>query len=198
MVDALLAALPTASKLRNEVLSRVGASESEYVLATAHRAGNVDDPLRLKSIVEALIQTSKKLRVLFPAHPRVLSRLKAFHLIDRLKGSSAITLTKPVGYLEFVALLDTATAVLTDSGGIQKEAFLLGVPCVTMRRVTEWPETVQAGANVLVDANKKKILRAILGVAVNKKPRTRPIYSRNPFGDGKAARRIVSIVLKAY
>lgn len=197
MVDALLTALPAASKQRNGLLSKLRACEYEYVLATAHRPANVDEPKRLKSIVEALVQISKQLKVLFPAHPRIMNRLKAFRLIDRLKRSSGIVLTKPVGYLELITLLETATAVLTDSGGIQKEAFLLGVPCATMRRVTEWPETVQAGANVLVDAEKNRILRAILSVAARGNTRKKPIHSSNPFGDGNAARRIVNIVLEA-
>jgi UDP-N-acetylglucosamine 2-epimerase len=197
MVDALLAAFPGVSRLRGGVLSRLDASDGEYVLVTAHRPGNVDVPRRLGSIVRALLEVSKKIRIVFPAHPRTLKQLASSHLVNSLKRSRNVVLSRPVGYLELIALLESAAAVLTDSGGIQKEAFLLGVPCVTMRRATEWPETVRAGANVLVDADGKKILQAVLQATKKQRPRRRPILARNPFGDGKASNRIVNTILHA-
>ena len=198
MVDALLAALPAASKLRDKLLSEFDATEREYVLVTAHRPGNVDDPGSLKSIVEAVVETSKRVKVVFPAHPRVLNRLKAFRLLGRLRQCRSLFLIKPIGYLELVALLESAAVVLTDSGGLQKEAFLLGVPCVTMRNVTEWTETLRGGANVLVGVNKTKILEAILKAIRNHGPRSRRIYSDNPFGRGKAAGRIADAILRGH
>jgi UDP-N-acetylglucosamine 2-epimerase (non-hydrolysing) len=198
MVDALAAALPAALKLRKQLLLKLDSTAREYILVTAHRPGNVDEPRRLRSMVDALMETSKKIRVVFPAHPRIMSRLKAFRLLDRLKQCRSLLLIKPLGYLEMMALLDTAAAVLTDSGGLQKEAFLLGVPCVTMRNVTEWTETVQAGANVLVDLDKNNIPEIILKTIRNNEPRSKPIYSDNPFGDGKAAGRIVDAILRQY
>lgn len=198
MVDALLAALPTALKLRNQLLSELDAVERGYVLVTAHRPGNVDDPNRLKSIVETLVETSKRIKIVFPAHPRILNKLRAFRLLRPLRQFRSLALIKPVGYLELVALLDNATAVLTDSGGLQKEAFLLGVPCATMRDATEWPETLQAGANVLVDVDKTKIVDTIVNAMKNEGPRNKPIFSDNPFGNGKASGRLADIVVRKY
>jgi len=194
IVDALLTALPAASKVRDGLLSKFGLREREYVLVTAHRPGNVDEPGRLRSIVNSLVEISKHTRVILPAHPRLINRLRAFQLSSRLRRIPSLVLCKPVGYLEMVALLETAGAVLTDSGGLQKEAFLLGVPCATMRNVTEWPETVEAGANALVDVNKGRITEVVLKAIADSGRRSRPIYSDNPFGDGNAARRIVDII----
>jgi UDP-N-acetylglucosamine 2-epimerase len=196
MVDALLAALPAALKLRNKILSELDAAERKYILVTAHRSGNVDEPHRLKSIVKALRETSKQIKIVFPAHPRILNKLKAFRLLRPLRECRSLVLIKPVGYLELVALLDNATAVLTDSGGLQKEAFLLGVPCATMRDTTEWTETVQAGANVLVDVDRTKIVDAIVTAMKNEGRRNKPIYSDNPFGDGKASGRLVDVLVR--
>jgi UDP-N-acetylglucosamine 2-epimerase (non-hydrolysing) len=198
MVDALLAALPAASKLRNELLSNFDVAEGEYILVTAHRPGNVDEPRRLKSIVETLIEASKQIKIVFPAHPRIMNRLRAFHLLGRLKRCRSLVFIKPIGYLEMIAMLGAARAVLTDSGGLQKEAFLLGVPCATMRNRTEWTETVKAGANVLVDVDRTKILEMILKAMKNHGPKSKPIYSDNPFGDGKAAGRIADTIIRAY
>lgn len=197
MVDALLTALPAASKLRKKALSGLDVHEGEYIVVTAHRPGNVDIPRRLNSIVGALVEASKRIKILFPAHPRIYKRLKSSNLMGKLRRSKNVVVTRPIGYLELVALLDTAAAVLTDSGGIQKEAFLLGVPCATMRRETEWPETVEAGANVMVDADKRKISAAILRAIEKPRPRRKPIYARNPFGDGRASIRIVDTILRA-
>jgi len=197
MMEALLIALPSASKLRKKILSGLDTREREYIIVTAHRPGNVEAPARLSSIVRALLELSKSTQVIFPAHPRVSKQLQSFHLLDKLKRSK-VAVTKPVGYLELVALLETAAAVLTDSGGIQKEAFLLGVPCATMRRETEWPETIEAGANTLVDVDKRKIIDTTLRAIRNQRPRRKLVNRQNPFGDGKASVRIVDITLRKY
>lgn len=198
MVDSLLAALPGASKLRTKVLPEFDTSEMEYVLTTVHRPGNVDDFGRLRSIVDSIIEISKEVKVVVLAHPRILKRLRAFHLLRRLMRCRSIVLSKPVGYLESIALLDTAVAVLTDSGGLQKEAFMLGVPCATLRNSTEWPETIGPGANALVDVDKSKILEVVAKAIENEGSRKRPICFDNPFGDGKAAGRIADIITRVY
>jgi UDP-N-acetylglucosamine 2-epimerase (non-hydrolysing) len=198
MVDSLQAALPPATRMRAEVLSKLDTSEREYVLTTAHRPGNVDDFGRLRSIVDSIITTSREVKVVVLAHPRILNRLRAFHLLRRLIRCRSIVLTKPVGYLESVALLDTAVAVLTDSGGLQKEAFLLGVPCAILRNSTEWPETIEASANELVNVDKTKILEVVVKAMKNQRPRRRPIWLDNPFGDGKAAGRIADAIIRVY
>lgn len=196
MVDALKKSLPIALKRQGELFSKFNIEGEGYVMATAHRPGNVDHPDNLKPIVEALVEISKEARILFPVHPRTMDRLKLFHLIKELKRCRNITLIKPLGYLEFIALLDAASAILTDSGGVQKEAFLLGVPCITMRRVTEWPETLLEDANVLVNSDKAKIVGAVSRAVEEDKPKIKRMYSPNPFGDGEASKRIVEILLE--
>jgi UDP-GlcNAc3NAcA epimerase len=156
------------------------AFQPPYVLATAHRAGNVDDPARLRALVELLLAVPQD--VILPLHPRTRARLEAAGLLDRL--AAKVELLAPQGYLDFTALLVHAAAVLTDSGGVQKEAYIAGVPCVTLRDTTEWVETVEAGWNVLVDLDRDAALRAL--------QRTPPTERPELYGDGRAGERVVS------
>ncbi|MCW2957498.1 MAG: hypothetical protein JWP18_301, partial [Solirubrobacterales bacterium] len=133
-------------------LREAGVEPGEYVLVTAHRAGNVDDPVRLQALVDLLLAIP--LPVVLPLHPRTGARLDAAGLLDTLQAAPHVRLTPPLGYLAFTALLTRARAMLTDSGGVQKEAYLAGVPCITLRDTTEWVETVASGWNVLVDLDK--------------------------------------------
>jgi UDP-N-acetylglucosamine 2-epimerase (non-hydrolysing)/UDP-GlcNAc3NAcA epimerase len=151
-----------------------------YVLATAHRAGNVDDPERLAALVELLLAVPED--VVLPLHPRTRTRLENAGLLDRL--AAGVELLAPQGYLDFTSLLVHARAVLTDSGGVQKEAYLAGVPCVTLRDTTEWTETVEAGWNVLVDLDREAALAAL--------QRTPPAERPELYGDGRAGERVVS------
>ncbi|APV45145.1 UDP-N-acetylglucosamine 2-epimerase (non-hydrolyzing) [Dehalogenimonas formicexedens] len=154
MVDAILFA-----KNRSEnsnILEILGLTSKEYLMVTIHRASNTDTKANLDSLVNALIQLKQP--VVFPLHPRTEKQLKHFGLFDIL--SSRVKLIKPLGYLEFTKLLGHSQKVLTDSGGVQKEAYLLQVPCVTLRDNTEWQETVQAGWNVLVGTNEEMIVNA--------------------------------------
>jgi UDP-N-acetylglucosamine 2-epimerase (non-hydrolysing)/UDP-GlcNAc3NAcA epimerase len=156
----------------------------EYVLATAHRAANVDEPARLAALVELLLAVPR--RLVLPLHPRTRARLEAAGLLERL--SAGVLVCRPLGYVEFAALLHGARAVLTDSGGVQKEAYLAGVPCVTMRARTEWPETVQAGWNVLVDLDADATLAAL--------QRPRPAPGGDLYGDGHAGSRVVEALAR--
>ena len=122
--------------------------------------------------------------VLLPLHPRTAGRLRDAGLTDRLVSEGSVTLTPPLGYLELAALLCHAHAVLTDSGGLQKEAYLAGVPCVTLRANTEWTETVQAGWNTLVDLDRAAALTAL--------QRTPPSERPSLYGDGHAGERVVA------
>jgi UDP-N-acetylglucosamine 2-epimerase (non-hydrolysing)/UDP-GlcNAc3NAcA epimerase len=151
------------------------------VLATAHRAGNVDDPARLELLVELLLAVAG--RLVLPLHPRTHARLEAAGLRERLDAAANITLLAPLGYVEFGELLCNARAILTDSGGVQKEAYLARVPCVTMRDTTEWVETVNVGWNVLVDLDRDAALLAL----ARELPRDHPSL----YGDGQAGRRVV-------
>jgi len=196
MVDGLKAALPLAKKLKQHLLTQMDLEEREYVLTTAHRPANVDNQERLERVVKALVRISKSLKVVFPAHPRIMQSLKSSGLERKLKLSRNIILTKPVGYLEMIALLDAASAVLTDSGGLQKEAYLVGVPCSTMRNATEWPETVNAGVNKLVDADTKQIVSNVLNR--RKTQAKRPVRAGNPFGSGRASKKIVNTIMSSF
>ena len=156
MADVSLAFAPIAAE-RSRALEEVGVEPGGYLLVTAHRAGNVDDPERLERLV-ALVEALPG-KVVFPLHPRTANRLDAAGLRGRLDAAAA--LTSPLGYLDFLELTRNARAVLTDSGGVQKEAYLLATPCVTLRDTTEWVETVGVGWNVLVDLDTEAALRAL-------------------------------------
>jgi UDP-GlcNAc3NAcA epimerase len=180
MVDVAMKVQPDARR-RVDVVHARGLEPNEYVLATAHRAGNVDDPERLTRLVELLLAVP--FRVLLPLHPRTHGRLRAAGLLERLQRSERLVVTPPLGYLELTALLCNARAVITDSGGLQKEAYLAGVPCITLRTTTEWVETVEHGWNVLADLDVDAALRAL----EREPPAERPAL----YGDGRAAERVV-------
>ena len=183
MADVSLAFRDIAEE-RSQILDRLGLEPASYLVVTAHRAGNVDRLERLEALV-ALLEALPA-PVVLPLHPRTRERLTAAGLMDRLDG---IKVVPPLGYLDFMKLARHARAILTDSGGVQKEAYLLGVPCVTLRDTTEWVETVEAGWNTLVDLDPAAALAA-LG---RRPPEDRPEL----YGGGHAAERVCE-VLAAY
>jgi UDP-GlcNAc3NAcA epimerase len=181
MVDVALLFQPRAIA-DHAPLERAGVAPGEYVLVTAHRAGNVDDPARLRRLVDLLL--ALPVTAVLPLHPRTRARLEAAGWLGELERAPGIRLLPPLGYLGFTALLGHARAVLTDSGGVQKEAYLAGVPCVTLRATTEWVETVEVGWNVLVDLDTDAALAAL----ERRPPPGRPEL----YGDGRAAARVVA------
>ena len=181
MVDVALLFQPRA-KADDAPLREANVHPGEYVLATAHRAGNVDDPARLGLLVDLLLAIEPP--VVLPLHPRTRARLEAAGWLDDLENAAHIRLLPPLGYLAFTALLCRARAVLTDSGGVQKEAYLAGVPCVTLRDTTEWVETVEVGWNVLVDLDAAAAIAAL--------DRTPPAERPELYGDGRAGERVVA------
>jgi UDP-N-acetylglucosamine 2-epimerase (non-hydrolysing)/UDP-GlcNAc3NAcA epimerase len=183
MVDVAMRWQP-AALTDTRALAAHGLEERSYLLLTAHRAGNVDDPERLRALM-ALVKALRQ-PVLFPLHPRTRARLEQEGLLGELESAEGVRLSEPLGYLEFSALLAHARAVLTDSGGVQKEAYLAGVPCVTLRANTEWVETVQAGWNTLVDLDPGAALAALAKAP----PAERPSL----YGDGHAAERCVQAI----
>jgi UDP-GlcNAc3NAcA epimerase len=183
MVDVALRRLPSARADR-ETLRAHGLEPGDYLLLTAHRAGNVDDPSRLRALVELVKVLPRP--ILFPVHPRTRARLADAGLALKLARVDGLRLTEPLGYLEFGALLSQARAVVTDSGGVQKEAYLAGVPCLTLRASTEWVETVAAGWNTLVDLDAAAALAAL--------ERGRPAEHPALYGDGRAGQRCVQAI----
>jgi UDP-N-acetylglucosamine 2-epimerase (non-hydrolysing)/UDP-GlcNAc3NAcA epimerase len=181
MVDVALSVQPRA-RSRVDLVQARGVEPGGYLLATAHRAGNVDDPQRLEALVELLLGIP--CRVVLPIHPRTHGRLRAAGLLERLQRSDRLTITPPLSYVELAALLCNARAVLTDSGGLQKEAYLAGIRCITLRANTEWVETVQSGWNTLVDLD----LAATLAALEREPPSERPPL----YGDGHAADGVVA------
>ncbi|ADG13859.1 non-hydrolyzing UDP-N-acetylglucosamine 2-epimerase [Methanocaldococcus infernus] len=184
IVDATLQNLKIAEKVIKDF------DLEDYFLLTLHRAENVDNRERLKKIVEGILEVSEVYEkdIIFPIHPRTKKKLKEFNLFDKLKDNERIKIINPVGYLKFLMLEKNAELILTDSGGVQEEACILKVPCITLRDNTERPETIKVGANILVGANKEKLIKAI-SVMLNKKRDW-----ENPFGDGKSGERIVKIL----
>lgn len=158
MADITLSALPIA-EARSDVLDRLGLDPGAFALVTAHRAGNVDGDGPLAKLVDLLEELP--LRAVFPIHPRTRARLKTTGALSRLEAVEHLTLTPPLGYLDFLKLLSNSAAVLTDSGGVQKEAYLVRVPCLTLRERTEWVETVELGWNRLVGLDRERVLEAL-------------------------------------
>jgi UDP-GlcNAc3NAcA epimerase len=180
MADVSLAFRDIAAA-RSTVVADLGLEPGSYLVVTAHRAGNVDRPERLERLVALVAELPGE--VVFPLHPRTRMRLEQADLLGRLDG---VALTAPLGYLDFLSLARNARAVLTDSGGVQKEAYLLGVRCLTLRDTTEWIETVETGWNVLVDLDAGAALAAL----------ERPAPAERPelYGGGRAARRVCDVV----
>jgi len=177
MYDVLLQARLTLEERAQALLPALGARAGEYVLVTIHRASNTDDPAAMRRIASALNRSG--LPVLFPVHPRTRKYLTEYGIA----WDERVRLLEPVGYLEMLALEQHAARIATDSGGVQKEAYLLGVPCVTLRDDTEWVETLHDGWNVLAGSDTEAI-----GVALAQSGPT--AERRDPFGAGDAAERI--------
>jgi UDP-GlcNAc3NAcA epimerase len=171
------------------VVRQLGLVPRDYILVTCHRAENTDDPDRLSGIVESLGKVAKQYPVVWPLHPRTRDRLEKGDLFV----PAGIKILPPLGYLEMLDLEQNAFAILTDSGGVQKEAYFFGVPCITMRPETEWIETVETGWNVLVDAAPSRIEKAVMDV-----DRIRSFERPTLYGDGNAARKIVDSLVRQY
>lgn len=177
MYDILLQVQPKIDAHAQALLPKLGVGQQDYLLVTVHRAANADDPEAMRDIANALNRL--EMPVIFPVHPRTRACLERYEIAWK----KHIRFIEPVGYIDMLALESGAYRILTDSGGVQKEAFLLGVPCITLREETEWTETVDAGWNVLVGKRQETILDAV------DLPKPNPAQ-KNPFGKGDAALRI--------
>jgi len=177
MYDVLLRVRPRIDDHAQTLLPRLGVTPQNYALVTVHRAANTDDPLAMRGIARAL--NKLEMPMIFPVHPRTRALLERYGITWKRH----VHCIEPVGFTDMLVLESNAHRILTDSGGVQKEAFLLEVPCVTLREETEWMETVETGWNVLVGSRWEAIVEAI--------DLPRPdLPHENPFGKGDAARRI--------
>ncbi|WP_297520394.1 non-hydrolyzing UDP-N-acetylglucosamine 2-epimerase [Thermococcus sp.] len=195
VVDAVLQNAEVAEK-KSDVLERFGLESKEYILITAHRAENTDSRENLRKLVEIL--KGLPIRAIYPMHPRTRERLRKFGMLGRVESMDNLTVTKPLGYLDFLRLEKNAFAIMTDSGGIQEEAIILNVPCLTLRYNTERPETVKAGGNVLVGLEKERAMDYLRRLMEEGEFYERMAKAKNPFGDGKAGKRIAEILLELY
>jgi len=194
MVETLHAAMPVLQRRQSAILSKLELHQHEYVLVTLHRPSNVDDLDRLSKIMLALCKVAEKMKVVFPVHPRTSTRLAKLRVLGLLR-KKRIAVIGPQGYVENLAFLKNAGCLLTDSGGMQKEAFMLHVPCITLRSTTEWPETLTRKANQLLEYP-KMIPKIALATSSDEDLRNDIKRLRNPFGDGHASARIARIILE--
>jgi UDP-N-acetylglucosamine 2-epimerase (non-hydrolysing) len=189
MYDSVLNHLPEAMK--ENLLGKLSLQQNGYAVLTAHRPENVDSPKRLEGIVDAMARLAD-LTIVFPIHPRTKRRLEETDLQKKLKKN--VRIIKPLKYREMLNLMKNAKLLLTDSGGMQKEAFWLETPCVTLRNETEWTETIELGANVLVGTDPEKIVMETSTI-LRDETRDRKLGAEtNPFGDGRAAEKILSVI----
>jgi UDP-N-acetylglucosamine 2-epimerase (non-hydrolysing) len=182
IVDALLAMMPLVNK--SKVLKETGIS-GKYALVTFHRPVNVDSREALKKVVEILRGVSKKIKVVFPVHPRTMGKLKEWRFLDKIKDSN-IVLTEPKGYIDFLKLVKESSCVISDSGGVQIETSVLDIPCFTVRRTTELKITIEQGTNTLVEL----IPQVVVEMATHALKGERKKSVKTPLWDGKASERI--------
>ena len=200
VVDACFRHLEIARKkgFSNESLASLNIEEMDNILTlTMHRAENVDDKRRVTNIIEALKELDY-MNIIFPIHPRTKNTLQNFGLFDELNDLEHVHIIKPIGYLDFLQLTSLSTLILTDSGGLQEEAITLDVPALTLRYNTERPETVSAGGNILVGADKDAILKYVKKIVEDEDFAQKMKKAENPYGQGEAAKRTVDAIVDYY
>ncbi len=195
MYDAILSNRILAEK-KSKILEKLSLNSDNFALATIHRAENTDNIERLHNILDAFNEISEThYPVIFPVHPRTQKYIK--EKLSEWQAHPNFQLINPVGYLDIIHLVNQANLVLTDSGGLQKEAFFLNKPCITLRDETEWIETVKAQANLVVGTEPEKILKAVSQWELRIKSNTKPSQSdiTDSFGKGDAAKNILSYLI---
>jgi UDP-N-acetylglucosamine 2-epimerase (non-hydrolysing) len=186
MIDTLVSCLPAARE------RAAAAQRDRYALVTLHRPSNVDDDVTLGRLMEAILRVSRRLPVIFPVHPRTRQRLERLPIGATVRAASNVELSEPLGYLDFLGLEEAASAVITDSGGIQEETTFLGVPCFTLRENTERPVTVSLGSNTLIGYDYARLERE-LDSLLDRGPRRSQVP---PLWDGRTAGRIADALLE--
>jgi UDP-N-acetylglucosamine 2-epimerase (non-hydrolysing) len=172
-------------------------NSNQYILMTIHRAENTSSEEGMVSLIRAceiLGDKTRDLKIIFPIHPRTTNFLKHMKLYNRLKKCQNVQIIEPVGYIDFISLMKNATKIVTDSGGVQKESYILATPCITVRKSTEWIETVEAGGNILTDTNTDKIVRAVRDWMP-----PQLVFNRSNaiFGDGRTSEKIKNSLINS-
>ncbi len=189
VVDAVISNIKIANK-KSKIIKELGLIGEKFILVTAHRAENVDNKQKLSNIIKAVSLISKKFKIniIWSMHPRTENNIKKFKLTKQIGSIIGLKIIKPVGYFDSLILQESATVLLTDSGGLQEESCILGTPCITLRENTERPESVKVGANFLAGTDPKKIFDAYSDMVEGKNK------WKNPFGKGNTASLILSII----
>lgn len=191
MIDTLLNHLEKSQNSR--IMDELKITRGGYCILTLHRPSNVDSRGDFENIISILEKIQEKIKVVFPMHPRASKNAQLFSLSQRIKHMKNLITTKPLGYLDFLCLMSNSKFVMTDSGGIQEETTVLGIPCITLRKNTERPVTVEQGTNLLVSTDKQRVVKKCLEVIDGRVT----IKNRIPeLWDGKAAERITKVLLK--
>ena len=186
MIDSIVKHLPRARE--STIWKDLGLADQQYAMLTLHRPSNVDDANTFSGILEALEAISKRLPIIFPVHPRTRKTIEQLGFSDRIEKANGLRVIDPLGYIDFLGLCSKAQLVLTDSGGIQEETTVLGIPCVTLRETTERPITVEMGTNTVVGTDPGKITTAAFAALDGSKAQQ---HSVPPLWDGHTADRIL-------
>jgi len=193
MIDTLLKHKEKAKT--SDILSKLKLNKNNYAVLTLHRPSNVDNKKGFENIIAILEKIQEKIKIVFPVHPRTKKSIKLFKLNKKIKNMKNLIITEPLGYLDFMHLMAKGKLVLTDSGGIQEETTVLGIPCITLRKNTERPVTVEQGTNLLVSTDKNEVIKKSLEIINNKLA----INNKIPeLWDGKASQRIIKILLERF
>jgi UDP-N-acetylglucosamine 2-epimerase (non-hydrolysing) len=168
MTDTLLKIKSKASAFSNPLLRNFKISRKKYGVMTIHRAGNVDNYENFKNILKTIKEISNQIPIIFPIHPRTQKMIRKFRLGELIKGNPNLIIIPPISYIEMINLVWNSRFVLTDSGGLQHETTVLNIPCLTVKKTTEWPITIDKGTNVVVGLSRKKIVRNIKNILLGK------------------------------
>ena len=193
MIDTLLRFKEKAKK--SKILKELDSAENDYVVLTLHRPSNVDSKEGFENILSILEKIQEKIKIIFPVHPRTRKNIGLFKLDEKIKDMKNLIITEPLGYIDFMQLMADSKLVLTDSGGIQEETTVLGVPCITLRKNTERPVTVEQGTNLLVSTDANKVIEESLKSIDNK---TKSDGKIPELWDGKAGQRIIKVLIEHF
>ena len=192
MIDTLLKHREKSNT--SKILEKLGLEKNNYCALTLHRPSNVDKKEDFQNIIEILDKIQEKIKIVFPIHPRTQKNIQKYNLDEKINSMKNLILTEPLGYLDFLCLMSNSKFVLTDSGGIQEETTVLGIPCITLRKNTERPVTLEQGTNLLVSINKEKIIEKAYEIIDEKIQLNNKVPE---LWDGKAAERIVKVLINS-